>query len=569
MRNLRFITLAILVIAVLGGCAYKDDGAINYHKTLPDAQQEGMNTSLELPLFEKYTSGEKGECLIAAGQSISIHLEQALIKEFFELGWDRNPSAEIAVIVNAFEMTGSNTFDFSREGIKKGRLVYYSDDVKKGQFLNFSYMPIYGPIKYEGHPIGLNITVMELDAGSKAIKDMISLLANAGSMAYPPASPVLKILDSLGTALVGSQDSFDDRIFQYRMVLHPTGGEEKVDYPLLETGHYVFIRHEERTAPEHWPGLTLDTKSGRLVFVDKNNLLSDQLPQDKQLLNDLYKADREEQRTIFNNEIIKINEEYDKKKFALEQQRKQDLAAQKDQAARDALRPQYQRKAHELLLWKQKATTDLKAIHREVRHSFDKQYQHDLDLLQQRNRTAEDHLYRENTYLVLQIQKGFNSTELDLRQALYGSFLPKLREAETQGLAAMEQAFKEYKGDSRRIHTVGDIRGAIDRIKGDKKLSPEAARSIGQQALTQLSNAIIQESACSDTEKKKSASCIGTLSTDEINGLLDEVRALVPLDSQSRGKVTREQLVHDGTPESLESQGNIFNSILNEAIKKQ
>ncbi len=53
-----------------------------------------------------------------------------------------------------------------RSATKKGRLIYYSDDVRSGgHLLNGSALPLYGPITYEGRPLVFELTILELDVG--------------------------------------------------------------------------------------------------------------------------------------------------------------------------------------------------------------------------------------------------------------------------------------------------------------------------------------------------------------------------------------------------------------------
>jgi len=92
-----------------------------------------------------------------------------------------------------------------------------SNDVEEGQFLNLTNMPIYGPITYNGYPIGIVISVIEIDANSAQISALLGTLASAGAMAYPPAAPVLPLLDSLGQSLLSS--GTDDIEFRFTFAL--------------------------------------------------------------------------------------------------------------------------------------------------------------------------------------------------------------------------------------------------------------------------------------------------------------------------------------------------------------
>jgi hypothetical protein len=41
-----------------------------------------------------------------------------------------------------------------------------------------------------------------------------------------------------------------------------------IDYPILSAGHYIFVRQEERIAPEDWNNLELDQSEGRLKIIN-------------------------------------------------------------------------------------------------------------------------------------------------------------------------------------------------------------------------------------------------------------------------------------------------------------
>jgi hypothetical protein len=235
-----------------------------------------------MELVKKYdfTDPANSGFYVSANETISIHLTQAFIKDFFELA---NPfkfesgshkRGEIAIVVNAYPLTGGG-MEFGPEGLSGGRLVYYGDDVHKGQYLNFSYLPVYGPVEYSGKPIALQIYVIEMDTGGAKIKPLLSTLAKIGSMAYPPASPVLAVLDKLGSALLSQHT--DDILLRYHMTLYPSEETAIPGYPALQTGNYVLMRRENRNegrpqqgeAPRlDWSSVRFDQHEGRLVMAD-------------------------------------------------------------------------------------------------------------------------------------------------------------------------------------------------------------------------------------------------------------------------------------------------------------
>jgi hypothetical protein len=177
---------------------------------------------------------------------------------------------EIVVVANAFEE--SKTKELSFENMREGRVVFYSDNVHKGQFLNFNNMPIYGPIKYNGAPFAFRVAIFELDVVSEQAKEMISTIAQAGAMAYPPAAPILNILNGVGDTFL-NQDQTDTE-FRYTMILDPKSGSSTVNNFGLEVGNYVLIRTEERDESIDWTNIVLDENSGQVYKYDDKGSLS-------------------------------------------------------------------------------------------------------------------------------------------------------------------------------------------------------------------------------------------------------------------------------------------------------
>lgn len=287
MKLYRFMPTMLLACAcvILSACTlnYLDEGAINYRKIPP---RDGVSGEV---LLKKYSKNADPENLIQKDDTIAVYLQQAYIAEFHEMP---NPfhgeycpeeeeeavvctqaRGEIAIVARVFE-AGKGTGDFLFKGstVKTGRVVYYGDDVRKHQFLNLSHLPIYGPIKYTGKPLGIQLYIIEIDKENKKLTALLSTLANLGSEAIAPSSNVLSLLDTLGTALLGSGkgEDMDDVMFRYSATLMPFSAKAKGHYPILESGHYVFHRMSNRYDREGvienkiWREVYLDQEEGRL-----------------------------------------------------------------------------------------------------------------------------------------------------------------------------------------------------------------------------------------------------------------------------------------------------------------
>jgi hypothetical protein len=166
---------------------------------------------------------------------------------------------EIAIIANAGERndtTAGLTFDPS-DVQRHGRVVYYNEDIREsGQLINALNIPVYGPKTYDGGPFFMDWAVLELDNDeSEQSRQLLQELANVGSAAYAPGTPVLNLLNTLGGALLSANG--DDVELRYQLEFDPPyTGMTKADsrtisnrltsYAPLREGYYALVRMEHR-----------------------------------------------------------------------------------------------------------------------------------------------------------------------------------------------------------------------------------------------------------------------------------------------------------------------------------
>lgn len=284
----KFNATIILIggIGIIGGCAISNEGRVDFRKaSVVDGFQEGNaldkhpteKTNKLLPLkWKNFTVSKKG--MFVKGDSISLHLRTVYIKDFAEIAnplriFTRGgmiPNGEIAIVTNVIEEEEGKTkeLDF-KSPAESGRLVFYSDDVRKGQPLNFTNMPIYGPITYNGGPLALRISIFELDVVSEQAKALIGVVAQLGSTAYAPAAPVLGALNKIGQGLAGGEQN--DKELMYWMVLDPSEGSHDLNHFTLEVGNYVFVRSEDRTKEIPWNDLVLN-ENEQILYWKKDKL---------------------------------------------------------------------------------------------------------------------------------------------------------------------------------------------------------------------------------------------------------------------------------------------------------
>ena len=287
MKSLFLCVCSCFISVLLTGCSNINEGEVDYvrtvsNKILPtqDCAQEDYGTSLNTPagvtrkcyetLYRKYQDVPA----IKQGDTISVHMMQGYIlgssegRTPYEFITGRSANAEVVVIASVCEQGIAGCgLEFGPSSDKAGRVIYFSDGVKAKQYLNFSYLPVYGPIEYRGGPLIIKLSILELDDMSDKQVSLLKALAEQGKKAYPPASTALTLLDTLGASLL--QGSGDDINFRYTMTLVPGTGDRSYNYPTLSAGNYAFLKKDTVKGPQEqeiWKHLMFDQVSGRLVM---------------------------------------------------------------------------------------------------------------------------------------------------------------------------------------------------------------------------------------------------------------------------------------------------------------
>lgn len=290
--NISKLLVGVLLFSFLTGCArFHNEGATTYgyHET----QQNQINEQGLITNARYYRSISEPSNRITKDTPFSITLISAHICDFDEFSvssvfrssnrdtavckdsvdWFGSPrkatQGEVAIIANAGE---KKTSIGQQELEDQGRVIYYNKDVRaSGQVLNFLNIPIYGPINYEGKPFSLELLVTELDnEENEQAQAILSQLASIGSVAYPPAAPILGVLNSLGGALIKTNK--DDILltsqtkFDVSEDILPLSSTTPKLY--LREGYYAFVREEHRSTDTFWSSIFVNEKSGLLVHSD-------------------------------------------------------------------------------------------------------------------------------------------------------------------------------------------------------------------------------------------------------------------------------------------------------------
>lgn len=250
-------------------------------------------------LVRKYASGGSA---FAVKDKYSIDILQGNIgPKIIEALGTETRSGEILILANMFEFgsdaSSAQRFldspDMTEEALKQNsniKVIYFGDDVRRRQTMNFSNIPLQPISEWSGRPIAIQIIIIEVDTNSEAVETMLSTLAKFGesSNIIPAGTSVENVLLALGKSLLdgGAQD---DILFEYRMVLHPAGAIHDAYFPIFEPGKYVLRRSQIRDADQIWSSLRLDFNTGRLFEVGKDGKSASEFRDDLYLTLDIKK----------------------------------------------------------------------------------------------------------------------------------------------------------------------------------------------------------------------------------------------------------------------------------------
>lgn len=295
----------LAVSCFLASCATTDTGSVDFRRAESQSLktvQENLVTALNECAPNQVRKKEK-ICAPMAPTSLarklvgkaakainkddvySIRLDYGVIADMNEIRKPRlrkgakfGQNGEVAILVKAFEFSEDKNnpegfLNFShatKEGevvkndFSQARVVYFNPDVDAGQQLNISNIPILGPVKYAGRPVGLQLIILELDRMSDPVKSVMQNLADLGR-SHVNAGPVTDTLFDLGTSLI--EGSLDDIIFEYRMVMDNVEHTKDQIVSPFEEGRVVFRRMQDRENDLIWRNMRVDENTGALYVV--------------------------------------------------------------------------------------------------------------------------------------------------------------------------------------------------------------------------------------------------------------------------------------------------------------
>jgi len=225
--------------------------------------------------WELFTPDKSNPSRVIKGTDSSVCTYDKLISSKAS---HRTTRGEIAIIANVGEMSTTQTqvINPADKG-EKGRVIYYNDDIREsGQLINAINIPIYGPRKYTGKNVFLDLWMLELDNNeNKKTTALLGSLAEMGAKSYPPASPILGVLNTLGAAfLSGNKDDIEAH-FQMRFdVPGPNSGSFIARLPLAE-GYYALIREENRNIDTDWNTIGVNESLGVLCNATNGTCINE------------------------------------------------------------------------------------------------------------------------------------------------------------------------------------------------------------------------------------------------------------------------------------------------------
>jgi hypothetical protein len=264
----RSAALVLGMAVALAGCESVNEGINDYRKADIDpnsakGEPSGITKKYQLtgPLNPDGNPSPKAtkenlDVPIVDGNRFYVSLLQAFAGPDAGFGVDFlfQSKEELVVVLRVRDSNDDN---------KEGRFVFYSDDVKPGQFLNFSNLLTLGPTEYKGGVITIDLDEIRLKDNTKDIKRMLGELKDSEGNALGPDP------EKRHTWHAGARDVFDaieSNIYgtRYTLTLMPSGGVSGLPYPRFEAGNYVLMRRKRGAPDVDWNKLKLNNNTGRL-----------------------------------------------------------------------------------------------------------------------------------------------------------------------------------------------------------------------------------------------------------------------------------------------------------------
>lgn len=293
------IGLGTILALSIQGCVTMNQGTSTFYQPKPIDQADLLGCQKLVPeyssegdsatLFKRFyaPSEIKESNRIKEGSSLYVSLLYGQFVDISEKGEQfiigKKARAEIAILANVREFDGR--IDHTDKAKQGAKVIFYSDGVRvDGQALNFTSIPMYGPLKYNGGVLTVQVYVLEQDGKESAqLSGVLKQLASLGKIAYPPGTGQLKLLEEVGGALILAGGK-DDQEFYHLLALHPDTGVGHIPQATLQAGNIVLIKDNfdekingnspakgERQNHDH-SSFCLNPHDGKLYSLDNSEL---------------------------------------------------------------------------------------------------------------------------------------------------------------------------------------------------------------------------------------------------------------------------------------------------------
>ncbi|TAK80728.1 MAG: hypothetical protein EPO20_28450 [Betaproteobacteria bacterium] len=175
------------------------------------------------------------------------------------------PKCRIAVVVNV----GPKLEQVVDRGgpDNPGRIVFYSPDIQRFQFINQSFGPVYSNTSWDGSDLTLDITILQMPEEDSARTDaLLKVLASLGSSPFGSfgGQQLLSALNRVGSAFVQAS-ARDSVIGYYRITLVSKNSESAAAVPVLREGDLIVVRAQDETRETiDWQNYIYDDAVGKL-----------------------------------------------------------------------------------------------------------------------------------------------------------------------------------------------------------------------------------------------------------------------------------------------------------------
>lgn len=246
--------------------------SVSFNSTPPNIKTKSeKENEIESALFRggDYPFNRDTNFIVRKGDIFTLSLQQALIYRFSDPSLLSKKTGEIAIVANVQERKSGLDYNFKAGSEQEGRVVFFQKNVQAGTPLNLANLPVYGPARYEGNPLMVNLYVVEIDAGeNKVFSGIVDSLANLSRTIVPVNTAAMSVLNSLGNTLL--KFNKNDIIAEYRVEFMPATNEhDAIKNVVLEYGNYAFSAKQDKLTEWHnWSGRYYNQKNSRL-FSDK------------------------------------------------------------------------------------------------------------------------------------------------------------------------------------------------------------------------------------------------------------------------------------------------------------